>query len=381
MNVLMLSPGYPAEMAFFTRGLAAVGASVIGVGDQSPAALPSVARQALAHYEPVRSLADDAGVVSSVLELARHVRVDRVECLWEPYMVLAARLREALGVPGMTVAQTLALPGQGADEVGPRRGRPPYAEARERDHGRRHLGGGRADRLPPDGQADRRCRLGRHLPVDSAAGLNDLLPMVRHVPRISVEEFVEAEEFTHDTICADGQVLFENISWYRPRPLVTKVHEWVSPITIALRDIDADAVTSGRISFAIERRYNAASSFKRAQGAGRITHYGGLDRLLAEYGGAVVALDLLPIGAPRRDWRATLISDGMVIVRHPELSRAIEMADRFAADLQLYAASEKPAQSISSGMRWQPLLFEIGPAAGGPTWRRSPLLLCFFVHC
>ena len=38
-----------------------------------------------------------------------------------------------------------------------------------------------------------------------------------------------------------------------------------------------------------------------------------------------------------RDWRATSISDGVVIVRHRELSKTVEMADRFAADLHLYA--------------------------------------------
>ena len=58
MNVVMLSPGYPAEMAFFTRALAAVGATVIGVGDQPPHALPAVAREALAHYEHV-TLSDE----------------------------------------------------------------------------------------------------------------------------------------------------------------------------------------------------------------------------------------------------------------------------------------------------------------------------------
>jgi hypothetical protein len=97
-------------------------------------------------------------------------------------------------------------------------------------------------------------------------------------------------------------------------------------------------VTHGRILEPIERRYNAASIFKRASGAGRITHYEGLDRLLAEYGDHVAAVELLPVGAPRRDWRATLIADGMVIVRHPELAAAMEMAQRFAADLRLYAA-------------------------------------------
>ena len=53
--------------------------------------------------------------------------------------------------------------------------------------------------------------------------------------------------------------------------------------------------------------------------------------------GEIAALDLLPVGAPRRDWRATLIADGMVIVRHPELARAMEMAQRFAAELHLFA--------------------------------------------
>ena len=51
----------------------------------------------------------------------------------------------------------------------------------------------------------------------------------------------------------------------------------------------------------------------------------------------MVAVDLLPVGAPRRDWRAVSISDGMVIVRHRELSNTIEMAERFAAGLHLYA--------------------------------------------
>jgi hypothetical protein len=33
-----------------------------------------------------------------------------------------------------------------------------------------------------------------------------------------------------------------------------------------------------------------------------------------------------------------LIGDGMVIVRHPERAATLEMAQRFAAELQLYAS-------------------------------------------
>jgi hypothetical protein len=224
------------------------------------------------------------------------------------------------------------------------------------------------------------------------------------VPEVSVEEFVDGEELTFDTVCANGEILFENVMWYRPRPLQNRLHEWISPVSIVLRDLSvpelqagramgeqvlaalgfragfthmewyrtasgeavfgeiaarppgarvvdlmnyacdadlyagwAEAVLHGRIGQTPTRRYNAGSIFKRAHGDGRITHVDGLDALRAAYGGDVVHVDLLPVGAPRRDWRATVMGDGWVVVRHHDLQRVIEMTERFAADLHLYA--------------------------------------------
>jgi formate-dependent phosphoribosylglycinamide formyltransferase (GAR transformylase) len=404
MSVLMISPGYPAEMAFFTRGLGQAGADVIGLGDQSQDALPGIAKQALAHYVQVGSLAADDQVAATVGAMARHVRIDRVECLWEPYMVLAAQLREQLGLPGLTVAQTLPFRDkermkQLLDAAGLRTPRHVAAGTVAGVWAAAERTGFPLIVKPIDGAGSADTYR-----ADSPAELDAVLPSLRHVPQVSVEEFIDGEEFTYDTICADGRVLVENICQYHPRPLMTKMHEWISPITMALRDLDApglqggrelgaavlrvlgfrdgfthmewyrkadgevvfgeigarppgartvdvmnyatdadlfsawaQAVTHGRISQPVERRYNAGSIFKRASGAGRITHYQGLDQLLAEYGEHVAALELLPVGAPRRDWRATTIADGMVIVRHSELPQAMEIARRFAADLQLFA--------------------------------------------
>ena len=106
-TVLIISPGYPAEMPFFVRGLAATGARVVGVGDQPSDSLPQMARDNLAAHWQVPSFADEQGIIDAVRQHAAHVRIDQVESLWEPTMVLAARLREMLGVPGMTVAQTI----------------------------------------------------------------------------------------------------------------------------------------------------------------------------------------------------------------------------------------------------------------------------------
>lgn len=402
MNVVMISPGFPLEMAYFTRALAETGATVIGVGDQPVGVLPPEARSVLAHYEHV-SLADETAVLAALQGLSRHARIDQVECLWEPYMVLAARIRETLGLPGMTVAQTLPfrdkeLMKQVLDAAGIRTPRHVststmagiYAAAEQIGYPliiKPIAGAGSADTYR----------------VDSLPELESVLPMIGHVETVSVEEFVDGEEFTYDTICGAGNILYENVSWYRPRPLQARSHEWISPQTMALRDLgrpelaggitmghqvidalgftagfthmewyrksdgevvfgeigarppgartvdvmnyacDADlfqlwasAVITGQAS-AVDRPYNAVSIFKRARGQGHLTRIEGLDRLLAEHGDSVCVLDLLPIGAHRRDWRATLISDGMIILRDPDLDRLIMIADRFGSELQLYA--------------------------------------------
>ena len=58
---------------------------------------------------------------------------------------------------------------------------------------------------------------------------------------------------------------------------------------------------------------------------------------MAEIGEHIVHIDLLPVGAPRRDWQTTVLSDGIVAIRHPDLDETIAMADRVGVELQLYA--------------------------------------------
>lgn len=402
MNIVMLSPGFPFEQAYFTRALAATGARVIGVGDQPVSALPREAREALAHYEHV-PLHNTGAVLEALQGLSRHARIDQIECLWEPYVVLAAQIRERLGVSGMSVQQALPFRDkermkQVLDDAGIRTPRHASAtsvhqvwEAAERIGYplivKPIAGAGSADTYR----------------VDSAEQLAEVLPMVRHVAELSVEEFIEGEEFTYDTICGAGNLLFENISWYQPRPLQQRSHEWISPMTIALRDLDDPQLAGGRqmgrevldalgfragfthmewyrkadgevvfgeigarppgartvdvMNYCVDddlfrtwaeavvhgkaarpqQQFNAVSIFKRAQGHGRITRIEGLEPLLQRYREHVCVVDLLPVGAHRRDWRATLLSDGMVILRHPDLDPLMRMSHDFARELQLYA--------------------------------------------
>ena len=69
-TVLMISPGYPAEMPFFTRGLARAGARVIGAGDQPVMALPEMARDHLADYWQIPSFAHEDAILHEVAQRA-----------------------------------------------------------------------------------------------------------------------------------------------------------------------------------------------------------------------------------------------------------------------------------------------------------------------
>ena len=404
MNILMISPGFPVEQPFFTRGLARQGHHVIGLGDQPQHELPDVAKQALAAYLHVNSFTDERTVLATVADAAAKANIDRIECTWEPYMVLAAKLREMLGLPGMTVEQTV-----------PFRDKEVMKRVLDQNNIRtpKHI-----STTQSDGVREAAAKIGFPVCVKPIAGagsadtyrvdhaeqLESILPRLGHVAEVSVEEFIEAEEYTFDTVCVDGEIKYFNICCYRPRPLMGKTHEWISQQTIVVNDVMnpyydsgrkmgvevlqalgfrdgfthmewyrksdgeavfgeiaarppgantvdlmnfandfdiysgwAEAVTHGTFGQSITRRFNAGSIFKRAQGQGRIQRIEGLEGLMAEYGEHICIVDLLPIGAVRRNWKQMLKGDGMLIARHPDFSTTCEILDQIGTRLQMYA--------------------------------------------
>ena len=85
------------------------------------------------------------------------------------------------------------------------------------------------------------------------------------------------------------------------------------------------------------RKYNVGIVFKRAKGQGRITRIEGLDGWMQKAGPWVTEDKLLRPGEHRRDWKQTLLSDGWVMVRHPEWETAKSLSFAAATDITLYA--------------------------------------------
>ncbi len=404
MRVVFLAPLYPPEMIEYTRGLAEVGAEVYGVGDTPREALPARVKPYLHDYLQVPRIMAEEDVMDRVSAWLRGRSIDRVLANWEPLVILAARLRERWGMPGMSVdavrgfrdkqlmkervaAAGLRVPKSrraltendvraAAEELGYPLIVKPIA------------GAGSADTYK----------------AETAAELDVILAKMRGVGEASCEEYIDGEEFTFDTVCIEGKPAYENVAAYLPKPLEMRSLEWVSPVIITVRDLLQPKLQGGialgrnvlgalgmgtgfthmewfltpkgeavfgeigcrpggahivdqmnytsdidlfrewaRVSchgtFEADptRKYNAGIVFKRARGQGRITRIDGLDEFVKLAGDSLVEDKLLRPGTPRRNWKHTLLSDGHVLVRHPQYSEAHRLSFAAANDITMHA--------------------------------------------
>ena len=251
MRVCFLAPSYPAEMPDFSRGLAEVGARVIGVGSDPAARLHPKAAAALHDYVQVPNILDEDAVVAQVTAAMRaRGGVDLVESCWEPTMIAAARIREALGLPGMSVSTVRGfrdkqLMKERVQAAGLRV--PRSARVRSASDARAAAAkvGFPLILKPIDGAGSADTHR-----VDSADELERVLARMGHVREASCEEFIDGEEYTYDTVCVRGRPVYENVAQYLPRPLIARTEHWISPLILTERDLAqpriADGVALGR---------------------------------------------------------------------------------------------------------------------------------------
>ncbi|MCZ7679739.1 MAG: ATP-grasp domain-containing protein [Sandaracinaceae bacterium] len=232
-------------MQQYTRGLAEVGAEVLGVGDTPRAALPQHLKPYLADYLAVPRIMDEDDVIERVGAWLRGRSVDRVLSNWEPLVILAARMRERWGLPGMSVdavrgfrdKQLMKERVAAAGLRVPRSAR--VRTAKEAWAAAERIGYPLVLKpIAGAGSADTyRC--------DTEKDLEQALARTQRVTEASVEEYVMGEEFTFDTVCIDGKPAYENVAQYLPKPLEARSEEWISPVIITVRDLRQPKMQKG----------------------------------------------------------------------------------------------------------------------------------------
>src|SRR4029077_14976851 len=240
MNVVFVEPFFPSSQRFFVGGLAAAGATVIGIGEYPADALDGELKGWLEHHERVPSVTDTEVMTRTVRWVQDKLGVARLEATIEAHTLPAAQVREACTIPGTSVHTTWLC-----------RDKPSMKEAL------RQAGVPTAASAAVSSAAEARAFAAQHgyplilkpragsgaagtMRSDDDAGLDHALGVFggEGAASIAVEEFIEGHEGFYDTITVDGRVAMDFASHYYPNVLEAMRTRWISPQFVSTNRID-----------------------------------------------------------------------------------------------------------------------------------------------
>jgi formate-dependent phosphoribosylglycinamide formyltransferase (GAR transformylase) len=240
MNVIFVDPGFPANQRQFVRGLAEVGATVIGVGDRPEDWLDDELRGWMQHYHQVGSVTDTHALRGAVEWIQSKIWVDRLEATIESHILPTAEVREACHIPGTSVrtawlcrdkpSMKEALRSAGVPTAASTAaGNPEQVYDFARSVGyplilKPRAGAGAAGTMRVDSDSE----LAAALAVYGAEGASS----------IAVEEFVEGHEAFYDTLSVDGAPVHEFVCHYYPNVLEAMRTRWISPQFVSTNRVD-----------------------------------------------------------------------------------------------------------------------------------------------
>ncbi|WP_145229314.1 ATP-grasp domain-containing protein [Rudaeicoccus suwonensis] len=239
MNVVFVEPNFPRNQREYPRALAAVGATVMAVGETPWEWLDEELQSWITHYYQVGSVTD----VDQLRQAVQHFQsigwVDRLEATIEAHTLPAAIVREECGIPGTSVRTTWLCRDKPAMKEALRSAGVPTAasaavgsleqlRAFTDEHGFPII------LKPRDGAgASGTMRL------DSEDQLAAALASYTGVESIAVEEFVEGHEGFYDTVSVDGGIALDFACHYYPGVLEAMRTRWISPQYISTNRVDS----------------------------------------------------------------------------------------------------------------------------------------------
>ncbi len=240
VNIIFIEPVFPPNQREFVRGLAAAGATVIGIGERPVEALDEELRDWMLHYQQIGNVTDVGALVDAVRFAQSKVWIDALESTIEAHTMAAAQAREACGIPGTSVRTAyLCRDKPSMKEVLRDAGIPTAMSTAAHNAAevrafaatvgyplilkpRAAAGASGTSRVDSDADLD------RALASLGASGASD----------VAVEEFVEGHEGFYDTISIDGRPAYDFISHYYPNVLEAMRERWISPQFIATNRVD-----------------------------------------------------------------------------------------------------------------------------------------------
>lgn len=241
MNVVFVEPAFPANQRQFVRGLAEVGATVIGIGERPADWLDDELRGWMTHYHQIGSVTDTPALQAAVEWVQDKVWVDRLEATVEAHIMPVAQVREACRIPGTSIRTAWLCRDKPSMKEALRRAGVPTAASTAADTAdqvrefatrigyplilKPRAGAGAAGTVRVDSAAD------------LAAALDDYSR--DGTTSIAVEEFVDGHEAFYDTLSIDGLAAHDFVSHYFPNVLEAMRTRWISPQFVSTNRVDS----------------------------------------------------------------------------------------------------------------------------------------------
>jgi formate-dependent phosphoribosylglycinamide formyltransferase (GAR transformylase) len=240
MHVVFVEPAFPANQQEFVRGLASIGAKVIGIGERPVEALPRELKDRMVHYERVGSVCDDDAMVKTVRWIQQRVPVDRLEATVEAHIMTAARVREACGIPGTSVQTAFLCRDKPAMKEALRAAGVPCAQSMGASSAEEAREFAKTAGYPLIFKPRSGAGAADTHKVTNEAELEGAITAC-HLDRgasVAIEEFVEGHEGFYDTVTIEGEIALDFATHYFPNVLEAMRTRWVSPQFIVTNRID-----------------------------------------------------------------------------------------------------------------------------------------------
>lgn len=238
MNIILVEPHFPHNQREFARALASVGANVIGIGETPWDYLDDQLKSWMVHYEQVGSVTNRAQMTEAVRKIQGMVWIDRMESTIEAHQMVAAQVREDLGIPGTSVRTTWLCRDKPSMKEALRQAGVPTAASTGADNADQVREFARKVGYPLILKPRDGAGAAGTSRVDNDTELSAALAQLAGYASIAVEEFVEGHEGFYDTIAINGDVAADFASHYFPGVLEAMRTRWISPMFIATNRID-----------------------------------------------------------------------------------------------------------------------------------------------
>ncbi len=241
MRVIFVEPSFPKNQRQFVRGLAEVGAEVIGIGESPQESLDEELKSQMVHYHQVPNVVDVDVMTDAVRWLQDKLWIDRLESTIEAHTLAAAEVRERCTIPGTSLRTAWLCRDKPSMKEVLRQAGVPTAASTGAENAEQvwafanavgypiilkpRSGAGALDTTRVDDSQQLEAALARFGSQGAAS--------------IAVEEFVEGHEGFYDTLSVNGHAALDFVSHYFPGVLEAMRTRWISPQFVSTNRVDS----------------------------------------------------------------------------------------------------------------------------------------------